>query len=174
MPKAFFHLHPYIPIVANLELRGKVFTFKVALLGVKGIYRIIDIRGDQTLDRLHKCIFQAFDRYDEHLYSFYITRKATSSIRAIYNAPEFAHPMHAGDKDALFSFEKAIGDAAKTKIGDIGLGEKEKMYYLFDFGDDWWHEITCAAIAGPRPGAKYPVIIKKVGDSPDQYPEAEE
>ncbi len=173
MPKAISHARLHLPIAANPALRGKVFTFKVILLGTRGIYRIIDIRGDQTLDRFHKCIFQAFDRYDEHLYSFYITRKATTSRRAIYDAPEFAHPMHAGDKDALFSFDKEI-TAAKTKIGDIGLREKEKMHYLFDFGDDWWHEITCTAITEPRSGAKYPVIVKKVGDSPEQYPETEE
>ncbi|MBW1985405.1 MAG: plasmid pRiA4b ORF-3 family protein, partial [Deltaproteobacteria bacterium] len=27
-------------------------------------------------------------------------------------------------------------------MGKLNLAEKDKLYYLFDFGDDWWHEIT--------------------------------
>src|SRR5262245_21628471 len=36
----------------------------------KVVSRVIEIRGDQTLDQLHDAIFQAFDRWDEHLYEF--------------------------------------------------------------------------------------------------------
>src|SRR6478609_2501570 len=32
--------------------------------------RTIQIRGDQTLEDLHHAIFDAFDRYDEHMYEF--------------------------------------------------------------------------------------------------------
>src|SRR5581483_1046862 len=36
----------------------------------KEVSRTIEIRGDQTLAQLHNAIFQAFDRWDEHLYEF--------------------------------------------------------------------------------------------------------
>jgi hypothetical protein len=36
----------------------------------KTISRVIEIRGDQTLDQLHQAIFNAYDRWDEHLYEF--------------------------------------------------------------------------------------------------------
>lgn len=49
-----------------------MFVFKVALKGARRIWHRIAIRSDQTLDDLHKAIFNAFDRYDEHIYSFYI------------------------------------------------------------------------------------------------------
>ena len=34
------------------------------------ISRTIQIRGDQTLEDLHYAIFDAFDRFDEHMYEF--------------------------------------------------------------------------------------------------------
>ena len=34
------------------------------------ISRTIQIRGDQTLEDLHHAIFDAFDRWDEHMYEF--------------------------------------------------------------------------------------------------------
>ena len=36
----------------------------------KVINRVIEIRGDQTLEDLHQAIFEAFDREEEHLYEF--------------------------------------------------------------------------------------------------------
>ncbi len=48
-----------------------IYTFKVALKGAKGIWRRIEVAGKQTLDDLHEAIFEAFDREEEHLYSFY-------------------------------------------------------------------------------------------------------
>ena len=52
----------------------EVYTFKVALDSDKRTYRVIEIRGNQTMDAFHEIIFNAFDRDDEHLYSFYLTR----------------------------------------------------------------------------------------------------
>lgn len=34
------------------------------------VYRVIEMRGDQTLASLHEAIFDAFKRDDEHLYQF--------------------------------------------------------------------------------------------------------
>ncbi len=39
------------------------------------VLRIIEIRGDQTLEDLHCAIFNAFDREEEHLYEFQIGGK---------------------------------------------------------------------------------------------------
>jgi hypothetical protein len=32
--------------------------------------RTLEIRGDQTLAKLHEIIFKTFDRFDEYLYEF--------------------------------------------------------------------------------------------------------
>ena len=59
-------------------------------------------------------------------------------------------------------------------VGSLGLEEKDKFYYLFDFGDCWWHEITLLSIINVEKKKGYPKIVKKVGESPPQYPDYEE
>ena len=48
------------------------------------------------------------------------------------------------------------------------------MYYLFDYGDEWWHEITLLSTYNSDKNLSFPKLIKKVGDSPDQYPDYDE
>jgi hypothetical protein len=36
----------------------------------KEISRVIEIRGDQTLEQLHYAIFKAYGRFGDHMYEF--------------------------------------------------------------------------------------------------------
>ena len=48
-----------------------IYRLKVTLLGVppwatdKTVWRTIEMKGNQTLEQLHKAIFKAVDRFDE-------------------------------------------------------------------------------------------------------------
>ncbi|MCX5670422.1 MAG: plasmid pRiA4b ORF-3 family protein [Planctomycetota bacterium] len=148
-----------------------VYVFKVALSGSKDIWRRIAMRPAQTLDDLHEAIFTAFDRYDEHLYSFFFPKRRTTSTRAIYDSPEYTHPDAAEEPDP-FS-DKPVGNAARTKLSALGLVAHRKFVYLFDFGDEWWHDITVEQTAAPCKPGKYPRVLEKHGDSPPQYPDIE-
>ncbi len=145
------------------------YQFKVKLSHAKRIWRIIEIKGNQTFADFHEAIFDAFDRDDEHLYSFYIT-KGRKGRRRYPMSPEITHPMNMegyyGDSDKQ--------DAEKTCIKDIGLREGEIIEYLFDFGDNWEHEIILEKIVAEKEGARYPRILKKSGESPPQYPDYDE
>jgi len=147
----------------------KSYCFKVALMDNKRTYRHIELLEKSTFHAFHKIIFKAFDRYDEHMYSFFITGKATNNMRAIYDSPEITHPMML--KDDFSRNRKERYNAQKIHIQDVELYEKDKLYYLFDFGDDWWHEITLLKIGEKEKSAKYPRIVKRVGESPKQYPD---
>ena len=150
----------------------QVYSFKVALLDNKRIYRNIEIVENQTLADLHKSIFKAFERFDEHLYSFFLTRKATKNTGIIYDSPEFTHPMNL---ESQIGFDlKERYNAEKTKIGELTLSEKEKLYYLFDFGDEWWHELTVLRIRDVELSKGFPKIVKISGQSPPQYPDFED
>ena len=149
-----------------------IYQLRVSIIGISKVYRIIEATGNCSFDDLHETIFNAFDRYDPHLYSFFLTRKGTKNLRAIFNAPEFTHPMNLEDLWDIGTKERY--DAQKTKIGSLDLNEKEKFYYLFDFGDDWWHEVTVLTIQTPKTVQAYPRIVKKVGESPEQYPNYED
>ena len=148
----------------------EVYTFKVALDSDKRTYRVIEIRGNQTMDAFHEIIFNAFDRDDEHLYSFYLTRKPIKSVNRRYDFAEYTDSEAAEDGNSLFG-GPATHDASSTNIEELNLKIKDKLYYLFDFGDSWWHEITLLSINDLNIIATkgYPKIIKKVGKSPPQY-----
>ena len=146
-----------------------IFIFKVALAGQKSVWRKIALKGNDTLDDLHEMIFDAFDRFDEHLYSFFFPSKAGKlNPRKIHDeSVEYTSPdtLEFGDD------ERQKNDASKTKISTLKLKKKQKFYYLFDFGDEWWHEITVEETdAEPKKG-KYPRIVEKKGKSPPQYPD---
>lgn len=40
------------------------------------------------------------------------------------------------------ALEEGEGDVAKTEIGSLGLEEGRAFGYLFDFGDNWLHQIN--------------------------------
>ncbi len=144
-----------------------VYRFKVSLFYNKRTYRQIDILGHQTLEDFHKIIFHAFDRFAEHLYSFFLTRTPQKSIRKIYEAPEFCE---SDDFQFFLLFRrKDRYDVLETQIDFLELKEKDKMYYLFDYGDSWWHEITLLSMCETDEKKDFPKIVKIVGESPEQY-----
>lgn len=58
---------------------------------------------------------------------------------------------------------------ARTKLDELKLTVGSIFDYLFDFGDEWWHEIKVKAIEEAAPTGEYPRIINKVGECPPQY-----
>lgn len=153
---------------AQVKSDGKVLQVKVALIGNKRIYRKIAISEDQTLDDLHEAIFQAFDREEEHLYSFFFPPKATNSKRVMMNSRAFFPPM----EDVMAPFSEQ-GHSTEATIGSLILREKQKFYYLFDWGDEWWHELTFEGECNTKV-KKLPAIMVKKGESPSQYPDWDE
>jgi hypothetical protein len=149
----------------------KRYRLKVSIIGIPRLYRLFDAAGNATLEEFHEAIFNAFDRYDPHLYSFFMTRKDTKNIRAICDAPEITHPQNVED---FMGFGPAKPSAAKTRLGDLDLAEKEVFHYLFDFGDDWWHRIRVERMTEVPGKGKSITLIKRVGQSPDQYQEYDE
>lgn len=149
---------------------AKLYILKVALYRSRGTWRRIAIRGDQTLGDLHQAIFDAFDRYDEHLYSFYIgpgslkinPRNPRTAAR---QGTEYSHPELECDE----------ANAEETPIASLRLGIGRQFLYLFDFGDEWWHIITVEQTnAEPVTSMSYPTVIAERGEAPPQYPEYNE
>lgn len=120
---------------------SRLYTVEVCLIGRptakppkkdQRIARTIQIRGDQTLEDLHFAIFDAFDRYDEHLYEFQF-----GEWRKSRGAPRYVHP------GSLDGYDDGIAGAAdETTIESLDLAIGRVFRYWFDFGDDWWHQIT--------------------------------
>jgi len=123
----------------------------------KEIRRDIEIRGDQTLEQLHDAIFTAFDRFDEHLYEFQFGKRPFDPDGPNYGVPD---PQESNKKD---------GDARTTTLDDLKLKAHGVFGYLFDFGDEWFHQVQVERIEQAIPTVAYPRVIKRVGKSPPQY-----
>ena len=119
------------------------------------ISRTIEIRGDQTLADLHRAIFKAFDREEEHLYEFQIGGKGPNDP----NAKQYGLPT-------AFEGGNSGGDVTQTAMDDLNLKVGEVFGYWFDFGDDWWHQINVTSIEQKTPSGDYPKVTKRVGASP--------
>lgn len=126
------------------------------------VTRTVQIRSDQTLEQLHHVIFKAFNRSDEHMYEFQVggTRMMDPKARR-YVLPMAMEDQAGGRRPA--------GTVKRTTIGSLGLEVGEPFAYWFDFGDDWWHQVTVMAIHEDIPRGRYPKVTQKVGASPPQY-----
>ena len=136
----------------------KIFTFKVSLKDSPKVWRKIEIKGSQTLHNLHKVIFNAYERYDEHLYAFFLSNKPWD------NSAEYGLPDP----------ENNAKNAKRARIDSLGLSVKKKFLYLFDFGDEWWHSIVLLDIKAQEPKGKYPRVIDSQGKAPPQYDDCDE
>jgi hypothetical protein len=132
----------------------------------KEISRTIQIRGDQTLQTLHKAIFKAFDRWEEHLHEFNFGKGPYDR-----NGPRYT--LASNTKDFMTD-EVTAGDVAKTTLNSLNLEVGRAFGYWFDFGDDWRHEIRVKAIESVPPKGRFPKVIARVGESPPQYADPEE
>lgn len=119
------------------EEYNRIHVLKIALMHDRRTYRSIGIRGDQSLKDLHYAIFQAFEMEEMHLYSFFLPPRPTTSKRVIMDSIEFT------DTEAVFptTYNEQY-DASYVAIANLGLTLKQKFYYVFDWGDEWWFELT--------------------------------
>lgn len=126
------------------------------------VARAIEITGDETLHEFHRVIFKAYDRHDEHLYEFQTKGKGPNDPKARRFVWDIA-------EDMVVNLAKPSGTVKKTTIDALALKDGESFGYVFDFGDEWWHQILVAKIGKPQAGVRYPRVVQKIGDSPPQY-----
>jgi Plasmid pRiA4b ORF-3-like protein len=143
---------------ARTEPQPPIWVLKVKL--VFGMYAkrpweaVIEIDSSATLGELHFAIQSAVGFDDDHMYTFYAARTERSRERMM--------------------FETEDGKVAETTLAEVfPLPRGNKLFYWFDFGDDWKLSIARLRnapekVTGRR---KYPRIVSTLGQKPVQYPE---
>jgi hypothetical protein len=128
------------------------------------VSRTIEIRADQTLNQLHRTIFEALDRWDDcHLSQFNLGAGVMDR-----NAESYVLPFIFDDPER-YDEASATGSMTQTRLGGLGLQVGQVFWYWYDYGDDWQHQITVLAIGKAELEAKYPRVTARVGESPPQY-----
>jgi len=117
----------------------RVYQLKVTLRDIRPpIWRRIQVTSETDLDDLHRILQTVMGWYGGHLHEFDVFGD------------------HYGDP--LLS-EGDVLDEASVTLGQLITREKEKLHYLYDFGDSWEHEMLVEKILTLEKGKQYPVCL---------------
>lgn len=142
-------------------------TIKLKVECVRGMYwteecvRVIAMDDSDSLLDLHEVIQDAVSFDQDHPFDFYTANSA--SRLAEKNWITFAEGWH----EKMDAFED-------TKLKDIWPLGRKKLYYWFDFGDDWIFEIRKMRSSKADASLDTPQILERVGPDPEQYPSCDE
>ncbi|TFH88880.1 IS1096 element passenger TnpR family protein [Vibrio ouci] len=134
-------------------------SIKVSL--VSGLYAYedwsceIELSQNTSLRELNEIILNAVGFDNDHFSQFFISRREFGSSRESFD-------------DRTYSLDTEL-------YGLFPLPKGKKLFYWFDFGDDWKFQVSKSR-SKPKPfvdGAEYPKVVKEVGVKPEQYPESE-
>lgn len=125
-----------------------VLQLKVSLVGASKppVWRRLLVPATMRLDRLHDAIQAAMGWEDYHLHAF--------TVGGADYGPDYPELDHR--------------DERKTSLGDV-LGEPgARMRYVYDFGDDWQHDVVVEKVLPVESGVRYPVCVTGKGRCPPE------
>jgi hypothetical protein len=120
----------------------EIYQFKVTLIGITpSIWRRIQVPGGFSLAQLHRALQVALGWENYHLYMFHLGSKK-------YGPPDV-------DEDD----DLGLIDAKRARLRAVLPGVGAMFTYVYDYGDNWQHELLLEAIVMPDPATKYPRCI---------------
>ena len=106
------------------------------------LWRRVDVPLTSTLMALHDIIQVAIGWTDSHLFEFVVGERV------------YSEPL---PDDELF--ERKVYNAAGTRLRTlIGRGV-ERLLYVYDFGDDWRHDVIIENVRDGAPDIDYPAFV---------------
>lgn len=122
-----------------------IYAFTVRLLGIEPtIWRRIEVSEDYSFWDLHVAIQDAMGWLDYHLHEFRL------------NDPRGGQLVRIGIPDDDDFLEPPLRADWKVPITRYFKRPGHRAEYLYDFGDDWQHDVQLTAIALAEPGLTYP------------------
>src|SRR5664280_203607 len=120
---------------------NSIFQLKVTLRQVKpAVWRRLLVPADVTLAEFHYIINEAMGWTCSHLHSFSIGKRT-------FGDPEL-------DPDGELKYENER-EATLASLADVG----QKLTYLYDFGDDWYHDVSIEKRLAFDTRISYPLCI---------------
>lgn len=125
------------------------------------IWRRILVHKDMMLTEVHEVIQIAFDWLDYHLHCF---EPRTTNGERLYNK----HLQIGIENEQLVGLLDYDYDETEEKLSNWLVKEKDRLMYVYDFGDDWRHEIVLEKILPVEEGQTYPYCIKALRASAEE------
>jgi hypothetical protein len=114
-----------------------IYQLKITLIDIEPpIWRRIQVPATILLCCLHDALQAVFGWTDSHLHRFEKDGKH-------WGVPEY---------DDLI-------DESKVQLAKLLRAEGESMIYVYDFGDNWWHEVVLEKIIPAHDPLKVPVCL---------------
>lgn len=133
-------------------MKKEIYQIRVELDEAKPpIWRKLLVPSTLSLSDLHKIIQTAMGWTNSHLHQF--IKDGVTYVDTSY------------DMDFGMSDDEDYKD---VKISDLIKNEKDKFYYIYDFGDNWEHKITLQKILPVDKNKKYPVCVSGKRNTPPE------
>jgi len=147
----------------------KTLIFKTQLLEAKKIQRDVEVPEDFSLYELAGGILKAYEFDFDHAFGFF--RKITSGWGGL--AESESYELFA-DLEVEAIEPTNAKSVKKTQVSEVWKNPKDKMMMLFDYGDEWRFIVTLKGFGEKQVRQKYPHLLTKTGEAPEQYPKIEE
>ena len=145
----------FVPKSANIKSKyNNTHIIRVKFLHKKSIFRDIEIPSSASLHALANWILIAFDMEEGHLFGF------GDNPRSYWRSEiQYELDFELDERRDLRSTD--------TKIENVPFFQnpKDKMSFLYDFGEEWEFEVELKAF-GFIENYRSPIILEKKGNRP--------
>jgi len=148
-----------IPSQSRMKMKTKgVHQFKITLQDVKpAIWRRIQTPAGYSFWDLHVAIQDAMGWKDRHLHEFQILDPDKGEL----------HSIGIPDDEELLS-DTVVVPGWERAVANYFSGENPRARYVYDFGDDWHHEIVLEQSDSDVKALKHPVCLDGSGACPPE------
>jgi len=131
------------------------------------LWRDIVVGGDRTLTEFQSVLNRAVGLNQDHLWFFGTDQDYWDSDVQYKRSEEIQQSAgrFMGDEEEYDAGETTIGQMARQ----LDLEERDRICYLFDYGDEWRFYAILKEIDDDAPSDKEPEVVKQKGDPVEQY-----
>ena len=134
------------------------------------LWRDIRVGGERSLDKFQSTINRSMGLDQDHLW-FFGPEEDFWNSEITYVRPGSA------ERDGFFGGPREI-DAGEVTVFEmvqqLGLDERDRICYLFDYGDEWRFYAILKEIDPDGDAKEEPIVVNEKGDKIDQYAQHDE
>ncbi|WP_346094601.1 plasmid pRiA4b ORF-3 family protein, partial [Pseudonocardia benzenivorans] len=136
-------------VAPRVSAKTKIFELEIVLTEVApAVRRRVQVPGEVDLSVLHEVVQSVMGWTNSHLHEFEIAGRR-------YGIPDPDWPG------------QDVADESKGKLFRL-VKAGDRFGYVYDFGDNWTHEITVEAVVAAEPGVRYPRCVAGQGACPPE------